>query len=76
MDRSNSIDDIAVRCKAARDNLVQTAERLAVTEDRAADLFDDLAARRPDRAEPIGHLAERARAGARRAREIADHFSR
>jgi len=60
---------------ALRQQLVDTARTLAAAEDESARVHEDIAAHRPDKAVESRHVAEQARAGAQRAREIADNYS-
>jgi len=66
---------VAARWDVLRQSLVDTARRLAVTQDEAARLYGEIASRRGERADDVRRLAESAHASARRAREIANHFS-
>ncbi|KZM71659.1 hypothetical protein [Nocardia terpenica] len=67
---------LAARRDAMRQSLVDAAHRLAATEDEAACLYAGIAAHRRDSTDNARRLAEHARASARRAREIANYFSR
>ncbi|MFI7004272.1 hypothetical protein [Nocardia sp. NPDC050175] len=65
---------IAARSAALQQSLIDAAHRLAATEDDAARLYDEIASLGRTREATARRLAEHARASARRAREIADHF--
>ncbi|WP_194838933.1 hypothetical protein [Nocardia sp. XZ_19_369] len=67
---------VAARSDALRQGLVDAARRLAATEDDAARLYGEIASHSRNRADDVRRLAEHARVSARRAREIADHYSR
>lgn len=58
------------RANTLRREVVAAIAAVAVTEEETARLYDDLAARRPDRAEHYRGIADAARAGARRAHEL------
>jgi len=58
-----------------REQAVAAMEALAVREDEIARIFEELAVGRPARRDEYRHAAERARAGARRAREVVRKFS-
>jgi hypothetical protein len=58
------------RARAIRGRLAATATALAAIEDKAADLFDQLAISHPDRSSSYHRKAQQARDGAHRAREI------
>ncbi|WP_433663259.1 hypothetical protein ACQPW1_14615 [Nocardia sp. CA-128927] len=56
-------------------SVVDAARRLAVIQGDRARLYDEIASHGRNGSDDARRLAERARAAARRAREIADNFS-
>ena len=58
-----------------REQAVAAMEALAAREDEIARIYEELAGRPPERRDDYRHTAEKARAGARRARELGRAFT-
>ena len=63
------------QAKALRKRLAETAAALAATEERVAQVHDELAARRPEHASDYRRIADEARQAASRAQEVGRQFA-